>query len=105
MIFASLVPDGSSCCRELLGFTKMSTETGLSRSEAEESSGSLVPVPRQLFTAWMPKAQLLIWGCSRVPPCPGICDRGNFWCYHSICAKEQMESSGCLSRPDNIHAG
>lgn len=36
-----------SCCRELSGFTKMSTETGPSRSEAEESSGNLVPVPHQ----------------------------------------------------------
>lgn len=42
------------------------------------------PTP-QLPTAWKPKAQLLLmWGCSRVPPGPGICDRGNAWCSHSI---------------------
>lgn len=86
-VCTSLVSDGGSCCRELSGFTKMSTETGPSRSEAEESSGNLMPVlPSCLSTAWKPKAQLLlIWRCSRVPPGPGICDRGNSRCCHSIC--------------------
>lgn len=105
MIFVLLVLDGSFCCRELLGFIKMSIEIGFFRFEVEESSGSLVFVFRQLFIVWMLKVQLLIWGCSRVFFCLGICDRGNFWCYYSICVKEQMELFGCLSRFDNIYVG
>lgn len=85
----------------------MSTETGPSRSVAEETSGNLVPAPpRSSLRLGSQNHSYSQFGDSvKCLLVQVFVTEGMLGAITVYVAKEQMESTGCLSRPDTVGAG